>query len=133
MPKTDLAGWAQWVVIVVALSGCDSLPTVSTRFASGLSADERAQAAQIPVYRERLGEGTYQLVGPVQGLSCQITHDDDYQVSEDNAIEELQRATFKAGANAVMDVACDEFGWRQGTRSCFRSFECRGTAIKTTE
>jgi len=130
MPRISLAGCALPVVILMALSGCDSLPT---RFVSGLSADERAEAARIPVYRKKLAEGSYRLVGPVKGLSCQISHDDHYQVSEGNAIEELQRATFKAGANAVMEVACDEFGWRQGTRSCFRSVECRGTAVKTTD
>ena len=36
------------VVIFLALGGCDSLPTVSTRFVTGLSAEERARAAKIP-------------------------------------------------------------------------------------
>ena len=106
---------------------------MSTRFVGGLSSEERARAAQLPVYREKLAEGAYRVVGPVSGLSCEVAHDDTYRVSEDNAIEELQRATFKAGGNAVMEVNCAHFGRGQGTRNCFRSIECRGTAIREAE
>ncbi len=125
MAKINLAHLGLPVTLI--LVGCDALPT---RFVTGLSAEERARAAQTPVHRERLAEGTYTVVGPVQGHSCQIAHDDPYRVSEDHAIEELQRATFKAGGTAVMEVACEQFGWRQGTRSCFSSIECRGTAVR---
>jgi hypothetical protein len=122
----------QWILLALSgalLIGCGS---VSTRFVSGLSAEDRALAAELPVYRERLPEESYKLVGPVNGLSCQLTHDDQYRVSEENAIEELRRATFKAGANAVMGVRCDVLEQGQGTRSCFRSIECRGSAVQTT-
>ena len=127
MAKNNPAHRVLLVTLVLVSVGCDGLPT---RFVTGLSADERARAAQIPVYREKLAEGTFEVVGPVQGLACQIAHDDSYRVSKNDAIEELQRATFKAGANAVMEVTCEKFGWRQGTRSCFRSIECRGTAVQ---
>jgi uncharacterized protein YbjQ (UPF0145 family) len=82
------------------------------------------------VYQEGLTEGSYKRVGPVKGYSCQITFDGGYQVSEDNAIEELQRATVMAGANAVMDVTCDHLGRRQGTHGCFRSIVCQGIAVQ---
>ena len=117
----------------VVLSGCDSLPTVSTRFVTGLSSEERAKAAEMPVYPEKLAGDSYRVIGPVMGLSCQITHDDEYVVSEDNAREELQRASFKAGGNAVMEVNCTHFARSQGTVNCFRSVECGGTAIRTHE
>ena len=124
-----LAGWMFLASVGTGLAGCDELPT---RFVSGLSAEERALAAQFPVYRERLPEDSYQLVGPVEGLSCRITIDDGYRVSEDNAIEELQRATFRAGGNAVMDVSCANEDRRQSQRRCFRSILCRGIAVKTS-
>ncbi len=130
MPGYSLAGRALAVAVGVALSGCDSLPSVSTRFVTGLSSEQRAQAAEIPVYREKLVEDSYKVVGPVLGLSCEVAHDDSYRVSEENAIEELQRATFKAGGNAVMEVGCLHFGRAQGGRNCFRSIECRGIAIR---
>jgi len=121
-----------WIVLIcigALLLGCNS---VSTRFVTGLSAEERALAAELPVYREKLPEGSYQLVGPAIGFSCQITHDDRYRVSEENAIEELKRATFKTGGNAVMEVRCDAFERRQGTLPCFSSIECQGSAVEIT-
>lgn len=120
---------AALLAIVSILSvGCSA---VSTRFVTGLSAEERAQAAQLPVHRERLSEGTYEIVGPVKGLSCQITFDDSYRISEDNALEELKRAAFRAGGDAVMDVRCTHLGRGEGRRRCFRSIECEGTAVRT--
>ena len=113
----------------VALTGCEDMPT---RFVSGMSAEERTRAAKIPVYREELPEGSYQTVGAVEGLSCQITIDDRYRVSEENAIEELQRATFRKGANAVIEVSCRREDRQQSARRCFRSIVCRGTAVQTS-
>ncbi len=125
---SNLADWMLLAVVGTALMGCDAMPT---RFVSGLSSEERARAAQVPVYREELPEGSYQIVGPVEGLSCQITIDDRYRVSEDNAIEELQRAAFRKGANAVMEVSCAQADRQQSTRRCFRSIFCRGIAVQT--
>ena len=132
MPRISRAGAVLAVIFGVAVSGCDSLPGISTRFVGGLSSEERARAAQIPVHREKLPEGSYEVVGPVLGLSCEIAHDDTYRVSEDNALEELRRATFKAGGNAVMEVSCTHFGRGEGARNCFRSIDCSGTAVQTS-
>ncbi len=129
-PRGGIAGCLLLTVVSAATLGCNSLP--STRFVSGLSVEERALASRLPVFREKLPEGSYQVVRPVTGYSCQISHDDGYRVSEDNAIEELQRATFKAGANAVMEVTCKHMGRRQGSRGCFRSIVCQGIAIQKT-
>ena len=125
----SIVGWVLLAATGSGLAGCDELPT---RFVSGLSAEERAQAAKVSVYREKLPEGSYQIVGPVKGLSCQITIDDAYRVTEHNAIEELQRATFRAGANAVMEVACVNEDRNQSKRRCFRSIVCRGVAVHTS-
>lgn len=125
-------GFAEWAVLAVmgaVLMGCH-FP--STRFVSGLSAEERALAARLPVHRERLPEGSYQLIGPVEGLSCQITFDEKTRISKEHAIEELQRASVSAGGDAVMEVSCEHFGRRQGTRSCYRSIVCQGMAVQTT-
>ena len=98
----------------------------------GLSAEERALAAKLPVYKEKLSEGSYELVGPVIGFSCRTAVDDRHRPSEENAMEELKRATVKAGGNAVMEGRCEFFLQDQGTMRCFRSFECRGTAVEIT-
>lgn len=121
----------KWCFLLLAgavLAACEAVPT---RFASGLSAEDRALALALPVHRGALADGSYRSVGPVTGVSCQITHDDPYRISERGALEELRLAAFLAGANAVMDVQCDAVARGQGTRRCIRSIECSGTAVKT--
>ena len=118
-----------FAVLSALLASCDKM---STRFVSGLSAEERAQAAKLPIYRGQPPEGAYRTIGPVEGLSCRITHDDAFQVSEENAIEELQRAAFRAGASAVTDVDCAREDRNQSARRCFRSIICRGVAVRRT-
>ena len=133
MTKNGLVAGVLLAIVSVVLAGCDFLPLrVPVRGVTGLSAEERALAAKLPVHRERLPEGSYQRIGPVNGYSCQITFDEGSRVSEDHAIRELQRATLKAGANAVMEVSCDRLGRGQGTYRCFRSIVCRGIAVQTT-
>jgi len=121
----------KWCVLLLTgavLAGCEAVPT---RFASGLSAEDRALALALPVHRDSLAEGSYRSVGSVTGVSCQITHDDPYRISERNALEELRLAAFQAGGSAVMEVKCNSVERGQGARRCFRSIECAGIAVET--
>ena len=97
---------------------------------TGLSAEERAAASEFPVFREGYPEAPFERLVPVEGVSCQLTRDDVYRVSEDYAIKELQRSTSVAGGNGVIDVACESPPSGQGTRRCFRSFVCNGMAVR---
>jgi hypothetical protein len=115
------------LVLCASLLGCIS---TSPRFVTGLSPQDRELAAKLPVHTDRLPEGTYTLVGPVGGLSCRVDEDDVYQVSEEKAREELKRATFSVGADAVVGVQCQTYGRGEGPRSCFDSIECRGEAVR---
>lgn len=124
------AHWLAWTLLAATgllTVGCDSVPT---RFVTGLSAEERALAAELPLYPEMLAEGSYQSLGQIEGISCQVTHDDGYRVSEENAREETQRAAFQRGATAVMGVSCQRQDRGQGSRSCFRSVVCQGVAVR---
>ena len=113
--------------LVALFAGCEDMPT---RFVD-LSAEEQAMAAQIPVYREQLPKGSFIGVQEVRGVSCEAGADEGYRASEKDAIEELQRATVAAGGNAVMGVICESSDQNRGDRTCFRSFICSGTAVKT--
>ena len=112
----------------VFLAGCIS---VTTRNVTMLSAEQRAQAAQLPVHVDALPPGTYESVEAVRGLSCQVNSSDGNRVSEAQAMEELRRASVRAGGNAVMNVVCGEYGRGQGRHNCFRAVECRGDAVQT--
>lgn len=129
--RVDLKGGIERLLLVLlcaSLLGC--IPPTSTRFVTGLSPEDRALAAKLPVDSERLPEGSYTLVGPVSGLSCRVDQADVYRVSEENAREELKRATFSVGADAVMGVQCQTYDRGEGPRRCFSSIECRGDAVR---
>ena len=74
------------ILLSVWLGGC--LP-VSTRHVTMLSAEERAQAAQLPVHTAGLPTGSYDMVESVRGLSCRVNQADGTRVSEAQALEEL--------------------------------------------
>lgn len=111
----------------LTLIGC--LP-VSTRFVSGLTPEERAAAANLPVYEKTLAAGSYEAIGEVRGLSCQTSAKDAYRASRDNAVTELRRATVRAGGTAVMEVSCTRLERGHSRTNCFRAFECRGMAVR---
>lgn len=131
MNGVPLASGAQRILLlllVTCLSGC--LP-VTTRHVTVLSAEQRAQAARLPVHMDALPPGTFESAGEVRGLSCQVNQADSNRVSEAQAMEELRRASVRAGGDAVMSVACGEYGRGQGRHNCFRAVECRGEAVRT--
>ncbi len=132
--QVSIRGWSPHFLPVVAmvgvLWGC-SAPT--TRFVTGLSAEERARADTLPVYFEVLPDEPHKRIGPVEGLSCQITRDDDYEATEANALKEIRRATVRVGGTAVGEVACEPLSQGQSPRRCFRSFVCRGAALEAIE
>jgi len=125
--RNNAVGWLLLLVLCTSLLGCIS---TSTRFVTGLSPQDRLLAAKLPVHDEVLPEGSYTLVGPVSGLSCRVDQADVYQVSEENAREELKRTTFSVGADAVMGVQCQTYGRGEGPRRCLESIECHGDAVK---
>ena len=113
-------------LMVVLLSGCLS---VSTRFASGLTPEQRAAAAAIPVYGALPTEVRYRSVGEVTGLSCQTRSKASYVASEADAMSELRHAAVRDGGNALTNVSCIGLDRGQQGSSCFRAFQCRGLAI----
>lgn len=116
------------LLLTASLAGCFS---VTTRNVTMLSAEQRAQAARLPVHAATLPPGTYDSVGAVRGLSCQVNVADGNRASEKQAMEELRRASVRAGGDAVMNVVCDAYERGQGRHNCFRAVECRGEAVQT--
>lgn len=109
-----------------AMTGCLS---VSTRFVSGLSAEQRAMAAELPVYDRAPSDSRYRVIGEVKGLSCQTSANSAYRASEGNARDELKRSAVREGANGLMNVSCSRLTRGQQGTNCFTAFQCQGTAI----
>jgi hypothetical protein len=112
----------------VALSACSGSSPL--RFETGLTAEQRAVAARIPVREDAFPEDAFGQAKPVEGLSCRITAADDYKVSREDAIEELQRAAFKAAASAVFEVKCERMRFPEAPSGCAEAILCRGLGGK---
>ena len=116
-----------FLLTVLLAASVESSPR---RFVGGLSAEEKRQAEQIPVSSSSLPDDGYQVLGPVEGQSCQATYDDIYTASEADAVQELKRATLKKGGDAVMESSCQAYGANEAGDGCFRSYVCRGIAVR---
>jgi uncharacterized protein YbjQ (UPF0145 family) len=113
-------------LLIALLTACSS---VSTRFVTGLTAEQRAAAAALPVYDTLPAGLRYQPVGEVEGLSCQTRSKEAFRASEAGAMEELRRAAVRDGGNALTGVSCTSLNRGQQGSNCFRAFQCRGLAI----
>jgi uncharacterized protein YbjQ (UPF0145 family) len=125
VPKGLQRAFAGLSATVLVAAGCGGAGT----YVRGLSPQQKVQARALPVYRETLTEGTYRFVQRVEGISCRVNVIDDYRVSEDEAVEELQYASLKAGGTAVMEVRCEHQDFRRSEYACAESVVCSGVAV----
>jgi hypothetical protein len=107
---------------VLILSGCattTSDPALRRQAANVklVSAEEKAETLQ----------RAHTVMQEIVGASCgrQLGSDP----SLDAAREMLRVEAAKIGADAVIDIACEETGVNWG-RNCWKSIECRGDAVK---
>lgn len=112
-------------VVTITVAACGG----ATPYVRGLSAQEKAQARGIPAHTETLPDGSYQLVQRVEGISCRVNAIDNYQVSEEEAMEELRYAALKAGGTEVMEVSCERPRFTESEYLCAESIVCKGVAI----
>jgi len=91
----------------------------------------RRTAAKVRILDlEQVKGEQFTLLGEVEGLSC--ARQGGASPSLDNAKENLKVNAAKMGANAVINVACQEGGvsW---SHNCWRTVTCRGDAVKLAD
>ncbi len=74
----------------------------------------------------------YTAIGEMTGLSCARDAWSYESPSERNAIIELQRKAYAAGADGLLDPQCRTSEGADWVNNCWQSVECRGIAIKFT-
>lgn len=79
-----------------------------------------------------LSPDQYTSVGEMSGLSCWRNQWDRTVVSERDALVDLQRKAYAAGADGVLDAACRTSDGVDWANNCWQSVECRGVAVKFT-
>ena len=123
-----MKGWVRiiisWLVCTLVLVGCAS------RYVRDLTPEQRALAKQMRAYKGLPPEGNYKIIKKLEGLSCQITHDDyETVISREDALEELKKAAAKEGANAVINVHCEHYPPGVAVNFCWESISCTGNAV----
>ncbi len=119
------SGFAMVIAVTLSVAACGG----ATPYVRGLSPQEKAQAGGIPVHAETLPDGSYKLVQRVEGVSCRVNAIDNYQVTKEEAMEELRYAALKAGGTEVMEVSCERPRFSQSEYLCAESIVCRGVAV----
>ena len=89
-----------------ASNGCISTPSIRS-----LSPEDRARVGQLPIYRSgSLPAETYEVVDSVEGLSCFRNVYSPEAPTEDEAIDSIKIKAVKLGADAVINLVCEEKG-----------------------
>lgn len=88
-----------------------------------------AGAIQMVSSRE-LAPDQYTTIGEMSGLSCWRNQWERNTISEHDAIVDLQRKAYAAGADGVLDAACRTSDGADWANNCLQSVECRGIAVK---
>lgn len=123
---------ARWTAPVILLAAFVGACGGSSTYVRGLSSQQKSQARALPVYKHTLADGSYRVVRQAEGISCRVNAIDNDPVTEEEAIEELQYAAYKAGGTAVMEVTCGRPGFVRSEYACAESIVCSGVAVVQT-
>ena len=111
--------------ILIVMTGCASNPPISS-----LTSQERERVSNI-VFLEsgQIPKDSYKVLGSVEGLACKR----NLYASGAPAVEEARQGVkiraAQLGANAVINLLCEENQKVDWVRNCWQSVVCVGDAI----
>lgn len=115
------------LVLVFGLSGCGSFLPI--RNLDNVPQETKEAALSLPLVRSAdLPPGSFDLLGPVEGHSCQ-NQLLDKPASKLDAELRMKVEAFELGARAILDATCNALGTNYGT-NCWHSFSCSGHAVR---
>lgn len=113
-----------WVFLVF-LTGCASNPSISS-----LSSETRAKVSQI-IFLESgtIPQESYEVLGSVEGLACKRNLYASGAPSFEEARQGVKIRAAQLGANAIINILCEENQKVDWGRNCWQSVICVGDAI----
>lgn len=109
-----------YLLIILLFTACAPAATVNPEL--------RRAAAKVQILKlEEIKSREYSIISEIMGLSCGRQLGSDPSVEA--AREKLRIEAAKLGADAVLNVICEETGvnW---AHNCWKTIQCRGDAIK---
>ena len=106
--------------LFLILASCATVQTVDPEL--------RRRAAGISVLTaDEVGDRQYEIIGEVLGLSCARQTGSD--PSREGAEQDMRVEAAKQDADAVINAFCEEGGLNM-KRNCWKTFQCRGDAVR---
>jgi len=114
------------VALVLMFSGCASNPPISS-----LTNQERERVQNIIFLETKeIPKDSYENLGTVEGLACKRNLYASGAPTINKARQGVKIRAAKLGANAVLNVMCEENHEVDWIRNCWQSVVCVGDAIK---
>jgi uncharacterized protein YbjQ (UPF0145 family) len=123
---TAITGIFLCSIAALAIYGCAGNPSIEN-----LTSEQRMKLAEMKfVTSSELRKDSYEVIGPVQGLSCRRDAYSDIQPSEWEARQGLARRAASLNADAVLNAACELNRVADFGRNCWQTDICYGDAIR---
>lgn len=114
-----------FLAILVVLPGCASNPPISS-----LTSLERERVSNIVFIESReIPKDSYKVLGSVEGLACKRNLHAPGAPAVEEARQGVKIRAAQLGANAVINLLCEENQKVDWVRNCWQSVVCVGDAI----
>ena len=119
------------LVVLAAISGCTAQAPLTD--ALTVTADEWSAARQVKLLApcDVTPEGTLTL-GETSALSCAY-RTTDRAATREGTLQYLQVLAYRAGASAIINVACGPLGIYPLGKNCWSAVSCKGIAVRVPD
>jgi len=111
-------------LILSSFVGCAANPRIDN-----LSSADRARVSQVQIFKGQPAQ-PFQILGQVDGLSCNRNKYEAQDVSESEALEGVKIKTVLLGGNAAINTLCQKNSDTDWINNCWASVKCIGDAVK---
>lgn len=115
---------ASCLILSSIAAGCASNPRIDN-----LSSEDRARVSQVQIFKGQPAK-PFQLLGQVDGLSCNRNKYQAQDVSESEALEGVRIKAVMLGGDAVINALCQKNSDTDWVNNCWASVKCIGDAVK---
>lgn len=120
------------VCLMLVLSGCIG-PKVPVINMEEVPVQLRREVLSMPIYNERqLSEKQYRVINIVEGISCK-NQTWDSAATKTDAINQSKYWAHEMGADALLNIQCDQPRGATTTYNCWESITCTAQAIEVSD
>lgn len=115
---------AIFLMLPLLLISCMTNPRIEN-----ISSAQRSKLNKIEVHKADI-DRPYEIIGEVDGLSCNRNKYQAQDVSYDEALQGVKLKAVMLGADAVINTFCQKNSDTDWTNNCWASVKCIGDAIQ---